>query len=317
MLVADQLGVPIEDIEVIHGDTDVVPRGVGHMRVPLAPDRRRRRPPGRHRRRREGARSSPPTCSRRHPRTSSSTRARAVPRRRHPGARAQLGRARGGRLDRERQPLMAEVDLDVARADVPVRDPPLGRRSRHRDRQGDAAPPHRRRRRRQDPQPACSPRGRSTAGSPRASAQALLEEFVYDDEGNPLTSTLADYAFISAAELPSYETRFTETPTPLNPLGAKGIGESGTIGSTPAVQNAVVDALAHLGVRHVDMPTTPTRVWRAIQAAIRHGLRPRGADVRMTINVNGTSEKHDVEPRTSARALSARRARPDRDEHRL
>ena len=71
----------------------------------------------------------------------------------------------------------------------------------------------------------------------------------------------------SAAELPSYETAHTETPTPLNPLGAKGIGESGTIGSTPAVQNAVVDAVAHLGVRHIDMPCSPERVWRAIQAA--------------------------------------------------
>jgi aerobic carbon-monoxide dehydrogenase large subunit len=71
----------------------------------------------------------------------------------------------------------------------------------------------------------------------------------------------------SAAELPSYETSQTETPTPLNPLGAKGIGESGTVGSTPAVQNAVVDAVSHLGVRHIDMPVTPERVWRAIRQA--------------------------------------------------
>ena len=80
-----------------------------------------------------------------------------------------------------------------------------------------------------------------------------------------LTATLADYLVPSAAELPSYEPAHTETPTPLNPLGAQGIGESGTIGSTPAVHNAVVDALAHLGVRHIDMPVTPERVWRAIQ----------------------------------------------------
>jgi carbon-monoxide dehydrogenase large subunit len=71
----------------------------------------------------------------------------------------------------------------------------------------------------------------------------------------------------SAAEVPSLETSHTETPTPLNPLGAKGVGESGTVGSTPAVQNAVVDALRHLGVRHVDMPATPERVWRAIRDA--------------------------------------------------
>src|SRR5205814_10363488 len=97
--------------------------------------------------------------------------------------------------------------------------------------------------------------------------QALYEHFVYDDDGNPLTGNLLDYAMPSAAELPSFETSNTETPTSLNPLGAKGIGESGTIGSTPAVQNAVVDALSHLGVRHLDMPATPERVWRAIQDA--------------------------------------------------
>jgi carbon-monoxide dehydrogenase large subunit len=71
----------------------------------------------------------------------------------------------------------------------------------------------------------------------------------------------------SAAELPSYEAFNTETPSPRNPLGAKGIGESGTIGSTPAVQSAVVDALSHLGIRHLDIPCTPERVWNAIRAA--------------------------------------------------
>jgi carbon-monoxide dehydrogenase large subunit len=76
-----------------------------------------------------------------------------------------------------------------------------------------------------------------------------------------------DYAMPSAAELPSFEASNTETPTPLNPLGAKGIGESGTIGSTPAVQNAVVDAVAHLGVKHIDMPLTAARVWQAVQEA--------------------------------------------------
>ncbi|MGA1763848.1 MAG: hypothetical protein ACO4A3_04120, partial [Ilumatobacteraceae bacterium] len=71
-------------------------------------------------------------------------------------------------------------------------------------------------------------------------------------------------AFISAGEAPRIELVPMETPTPRNPLGAKGVGESGTIGSTPAVQSAVVDAVSHLGVRHIDMPTTPERVWRAI-----------------------------------------------------
>ena len=106
--------------------------------------------------------------------------------------------------------------------------------------------------------------GQVHGGLAQGAAQALMEEVRYDEDGNPVTSNLADYAFISAAELPSFETIHMETPTPLNELGAKGIGESGTIGSTPAVQNSVIDALSHLGVRHIDMPCTPERVWRAL-----------------------------------------------------
>jgi aerobic carbon-monoxide dehydrogenase large subunit len=109
--------------------------------------------------------------------------------------------------------------------------------------------------------------GQIHGGIAQGAAQALLEEVRYDDDGNPITGNLADYAFISAAELPSFEVVAMETPTPINPLGAKGIGESGTIGSTPAVQSAVVDAVSHLGVRHIDMPATAERVWQAIQAA--------------------------------------------------
>jgi carbon-monoxide dehydrogenase large subunit len=108
--------------------------------------------------------------------------------------------------------------------------------------------------------------GQRHGGIAQGAAQALWEEFRYDEDGNPLTSTFADYAIVSAAELPSFELVGHVTPTTYNPLGAKGIGESGTIGSTPAVQSAVVDALAHLGVRHVDMPCTPERVWAAIRA---------------------------------------------------
>jgi aerobic carbon-monoxide dehydrogenase large subunit len=115
--------------------------------------------------------------------------------------------------------------------------------------------------------------GQQHGGIAHGVAQALWEHVVYDDDGNPLTSTLLDYAVPSAAELPSFEAANTETPTPLNPLGAKGIGESATIGSTPAVQNAVIDALRHLGVRHIDMPCTPERVWTAIEAA-RSGTLP-------------------------------------------
>ncbi|HZQ28522.1 MAG TPA: xanthine dehydrogenase family protein molybdopterin-binding subunit [Acidimicrobiales bacterium] len=115
--------------------------------------------------------------------------------------------------------------------------------------------------------------GQQHGGIAQGMAQAMWEQFVYDEDGNPLTSTLADYAMPSAAEFPSFEASNTQTPTPLNPLGAKGIGESGTIGAMPAVQNAVVDALSHLGVRHLDMPCTPERVWRAIQDA-RAGTLP-------------------------------------------
>ncbi len=109
--------------------------------------------------------------------------------------------------------------------------------------------------------------GQQHGGIAQGVAQALWEQFVYDDNGNPLTSTLAEYAMPSAAEFPSFEVSNTETPTPLNSLGAKGIGESGTIGSMPAAHNAVVDALSHLGVRHIDMPCTPERVWQAITDA--------------------------------------------------
>jgi carbon-monoxide dehydrogenase large subunit len=109
--------------------------------------------------------------------------------------------------------------------------------------------------------------GQQHGGIAQGAAQALWEQVVYDADGNPLTANLMDYAMPSAAELPSFEALNTETPTPLNPLGAKGIGESGTIGSTPAVHNAVIDALSHLGIRHIDMPVTPERVWRAVQEA--------------------------------------------------
>src|SRR6478609_6444044 len=106
--------------------------------------------------------------------------------------------------------------------------------------------------------------GQQHGGAIQGISQALWEEMVYDGQGTPLTATFVDYALPTAADAITLETSNTETPTPVNPLGAKGIGESATIGSTPAVQNAVVDALSHLGVKHVDLPCTPERVWRAI-----------------------------------------------------
>jgi carbon-monoxide dehydrogenase large subunit len=109
--------------------------------------------------------------------------------------------------------------------------------------------------------------GQRHGGIAQGAAQAFLEEVVYDPDGNPLTATFADYPFLSATEVPSFELVDMATPTTYNPLGAKGIGEAGTIGAAPAVQNAVIDAVSHLGVRHIDMPTSPQRVWRAINAA--------------------------------------------------
>jgi aerobic carbon-monoxide dehydrogenase large subunit len=109
--------------------------------------------------------------------------------------------------------------------------------------------------------------GQRHGGIAQGAAQAFLEEVIYDADGNPLTATFADYPFLSATEVPSFELADMATPTSYNPLGAKGIGEAGTIGSTPAVQNAIIDALAHLGVRHIDMPASPQRVWRALQSA--------------------------------------------------
>jgi carbon-monoxide dehydrogenase large subunit len=111
--------------------------------------------------------------------------------------------------------------------------------------------------------------GQRHGGIAQGAAQALCEEVLYDGDGNPITSNLADYGCISAAELPDFELVDLATPTTANPLGAKGIGESGTIGATPAVLSAVIDALAPLGVRHLDMPATPQKVWAAIQAARR------------------------------------------------
>jgi len=109
--------------------------------------------------------------------------------------------------------------------------------------------------------------GQVHGGIAQGTAQALYEEVCYDSDGNPITSNLAEYAMITMDLMPDIERVPMETATWVNELGAKGIGESGTIGSTPAVHSAVLDALSHLGVRHIDMPCTPERVWRAIASA--------------------------------------------------
>lgn len=105
--------------------------------------------------------------------------------------------------------------------------------------------------------------GQVHGGIAQGLGQALLEEVVYDENGQLVTGSLMDYALPRAENLPYLRVDRTETPTPVNPLGAKGVGEAGTIGSTPAVVNAVMDALAPFGVAHIDMPLKPERIWRA------------------------------------------------------
>jgi carbon-monoxide dehydrogenase large subunit len=116
--------------------------------------------------------------------------------------------------------------------------------------------------------------GQRHGGIAQGIGQALFEAVLYDEDGNPLTASLADYTQPAARDLPSFELVPMETPSPLNPLGAKGIGEAGAVGAPPAVQNAVVDAVSHLGVRHIDMPLTPWKVWKAV----RDARQARGAD---------------------------------------
>jgi len=110
-------------------------------------------------------------------------------------------------------------------------------------------------------------RGQIHGGIAQGLAQALYEELVYDENGQLITGTLMDYTVPKAAQLPPFTTEHTVTPSPVNPLGVKGVGEAGTIASTPALVNAVVDALAPFGARHIDMPVKPEKVWRILKGA--------------------------------------------------
>jgi carbon-monoxide dehydrogenase large subunit len=109
--------------------------------------------------------------------------------------------------------------------------------------------------------------GQIQGGITQGLGQALYVGVEYDENGQMLTGSLLDYAVPNATQTPAYETAHTITPTPVNPLGIKGIGEAGTIAASAAVVNSVVDALAPLGIRHLDMPLKSERVWRAIQTA--------------------------------------------------
>ena len=109
--------------------------------------------------------------------------------------------------------------------------------------------------------------GQIHGGIVQGMAQALFEGAHYDDNGELITGTMSEYAVPKASMVPWFELDRTVTPSPVNPMGVKGAGEAGTIASTPAVANAVIDAISHLGISHVDMPMTPERVWRAIASA--------------------------------------------------
>ena len=129
--------------------------------------------------------------------------------------------------------------------------------------------------------------GQVHGGIVHAIGQALYEQVVYDDQGQLITGTFVDYALPTAAELPRFHTDRTETPSPTNSLGVKGVGEAGTIAATPAVAAAVLDALKPLGVTDLDMPFTPLRVWQAIQAARGNGAPPPASEQGRDVGQHG------------------------------
>ena len=120
--------------------------------------------------------------------------------------------------------------------------------------------------------------GQVHGGLAQGIAQALFEEAVYDAEGNLTTGTFVDYTLPTAADLPHFDTANTVSPSTTNPLGVKGVGEAGCIASTPAVVNAVVDAIRHFGVDDVQMPCTPARIWKAIHNQDGGGATPTPGD---------------------------------------
>ncbi|MEA2278629.1 MAG: aerobic carbon-monoxide dehydrogenase large subunit [Solirubrobacteraceae bacterium] len=129
--------------------------------------------------------------------------------------------------------------------------------------------------------------GQVHGGIAHAIGQALYEQVVYDEAGQLVTGSFVDYALPTAAELPSFETDRTVTPSPSNPLGVKGIGEAGTIAASPAVTNAVIDALRQVGVDYIDMPLTPMRVWQAMQAAQGSGSGPAATEQGKDVGASG------------------------------
>jgi carbon-monoxide dehydrogenase large subunit len=129
--------------------------------------------------------------------------------------------------------------------------------------------------------------GQVHGGAVHAIGQALYEQVVYDDQGQLVTGTFVDYALPSAADVPHFETARQETPSPTNTLGVKGVGEAATIAATPAIVNAVIDALKPLGVTYIDMPLTPIRIWQAIEAARGGGAGPARTEQGQPVGEHG------------------------------
>jgi carbon-monoxide dehydrogenase large subunit len=139
--------------------------------------------------------------------------------------------------------------------------------------------------------------GQIHGGITHAIGQALYERIHYDEDGQLVTGTFVDYALPSAADVPRFETDRTETPSPVNSLGVKGVGEAGTIAASPAIVNAVIDALRPLGVDYIDMPLSPQNVWAKIEAAKGHSVPPdpgneRSGDERAARGSGGSWDEH-------------------------
>ena len=291
-IVADRLGVDVDDVEVLHGDTAVVADRAGHVRQPQ-PRRSAASRSTTRARRSSTRRGRSPRTSSRCPRTTSSTRparsrSRAAPTRAmHVKEIAFAAWAAHNLPDGMEPGLEASVVYDppnfswpagchiaVVEVDTETGDVRLDRYVAVDD-VGNVINP-------------MIVDGQVHGGIAQGVAQALWEEAVYDEDGNLVTGSLLNYLVPSAAELPSFELDRTVTPSPTNPLGVKGVGETGTIASTPAVVNAVIDALAPFGVTDIDMPTTPERVWRAIEEATR--MIPAAFDYELAESVEEAVE---------------------------
>ena len=258
MLASEHLGIPIEKITVKHGDTDLIPRGVGTM----------------------GSRSlqtggvavyqaAGELVELAKQRAADLLEASVEDLEVAEGRVSVQGTGTGVDLAElaEKEQLRVDTTFDSGRLDVPVRRARRGRRGRRRVGQGGGRPDRHGRRRRARCSTRCSRRASATAASLRASRRRCSRRSsttTTATRSRPRSPTTRSRPRPSCPASPSST---WPRPRPLNPIGAKGIGEAGTIGATPAVQSAVVDAVSHLGVRHIDMPTTPLRVWEAIQAA--------------------------------------------------